>query len=816
MIEFSRLSAMSAKGTKFSQEWLKRSVEFEGKNIELKSIFSRHSEVEVTCLVCPATVHVQSKGFAALEQHMGTVKHKNQMKTKFNELQQKLDFDVASNQSTSSSLEATKWKMLAPKEQTTRAELLILLNGLSNNCSLNAFDNLGSVLKFAISDSEILKSLTLNRTKATYILNFALGPYFYKKVIKDINRQLYFTLLFDETVNSANKKELQIRIRYFSNSLQRAVTRHLQTFYLGTATAKIIVSKLIQAINDANLSINNLLMLGMDGPKTNDLVKTTINNELLVNRKVNLFDIGSCNLHVVHNSFSKGLKACGDKLTGLIIQTFNWFDGFPARREKFENVCKQKEIECKLLIKHVDIRWLTLLAAAERFLYLLPAIRSYFMNMKKAETKGIHYRNISGYLRGAGTNDVELNLLLIIESATLFNDFLVKFQCTGTLIHTMFDSLKSLLLLIATKICKQYEIDIDIQTVINAENLLDPSKIILSNAIKNRIDKLKRQEDDETIEGSFKKLYQQHYLSAAQYLIQKVNWENIKLLRILSPAYLSKEHIADTLILDKILEHMAEDGNMNHNKLRDEYKLVKVEIKSMKQADVVNSDRDVDSFWAQFFQSNGDKYPHFNHFMKSLLSASHGQMDVERGFSSSSLILTEDRAKMSELTLNARINTVEAIRSVGNDVTKIFIDTDLIAMAQNARKQYQIYLDEEKKKREEEERSKQKQREAIEQEQLERSKRRLENDELTEKINEAKKRFDDKKSSIDEITSAAENMLSTGLKTKNFETMTTAQAMFDNAKKQREELQAIQIEIDNLSRAKRQKSALISGYFSKK
>lgn len=66
MIEFSRLSAMSTKGTKFNQEWLNRSVEFEGKNIELKHIFSRHSEVEAKCLVCPATVHVQSKGFAAL------------------------------------------------------------------------------------------------------------------------------------------------------------------------------------------------------------------------------------------------------------------------------------------------------------------------------------------------------------------------------------------------------------------------------------------------------------------------------------------------------------------------------------------------------------------------------------------------------------------------------------------------------------------------------------------------------------------------------------------------------------------------------
>lgn len=255
------------------------------------------------------------------------------------------------------------------------------------------------------------------------------------------------------------------------------------------------------------------------------------------------------------------------------------------------------------------------------------------MNMKKAETKGIHYKNISGYLKGTGKNDVELNLLLIIESANHFNNFLEKFQGTKTLIHAMFGGLKQLVVLIATKICKQYEIDVDIYTVFRPDNLLDPSKISLSNAVQQRIEKLQRQEDDETIENTFRKLYQQHYLNAVRHLIEKVSWKEIEVLRILSPVYLSKEAIADTTFLDKVLKCMVENDHMNHNKLRDEYKLVKVEIKSKNQTEIANAEKDVDTFWAQFFQSNGDDYPNFCYFMKSLLSASHGQSDVERGIS---------------------------------------------------------------------------------------------------------------------------------------------------------------------------------------
>lgn len=634
MIAFSCLFAMSTKGIKFSPEWLERLIVFDGKSIPSKNFLARHSDFEAKCLVCQSIINVKNKGYSALTQHMNSDKHKENMKVKFNECQQKLKFNVNvdSEQPTSSGTQTTTTlQLLSPKEETTKAELLLLLNGLSNNCSLKSFDNLANVLKCAISDSQIIQSFTLNRTKATYLLNFALGPYFHKKMIEDINKQLHFTLLYDETVNNANQKELQICIRYFSNSYQRSVTRHLQTFYLGTATAKQIVAKVMEALNESGLPIKYLLMLGSDGPKTNDLVKTTIGNELLLNRNVQLLDIGSCNLHVVHNSFSKGLKAHGDKVADLITQTFNWFDGNPARREKFEAVCKQKEIQCKSLIKHVDARWLTLLPAAERFSYLLPALRSYFMNMKKVETKGVHYRNISGYLKGTGINDVELNLLLMIESANLFNNFLEKFQSTKTLIHVMFDGLKSLLLLIATKISKQFEINVDIHTVFRPDNLLDPSEIKFSNDMQKRIDKLTHQEGDKRMESVFRQLYQQHYLSAAQYLISKVNWEKIKLFQILSPVYLLKEHIADTLFLDEILKCMVEDSNMNHIKLRDEYKLVKVEIRSMDQAEVANDEKDVDVFWAKFFQSNGDKYPNFIYFMKSLLSISHGQSDVERG-----------------------------------------------------------------------------------------------------------------------------------------------------------------------------------------
>lgn len=144
----------------------------------------------------------------------------------------------------------------------------------------------------------------------------------------------------------------------------------------------------------------------MDGPKTNHSVKNKLNAEMQKVAKTSLLDYGSCNLHLAHNGFKKGLKVYGYSAADLITQTFNWFDGHPVRREKFKVICEKKQIEYKCLIKHVESRWITLLDAAERFQYLLPAIRSYFAEMNKKENKGIHYNNISRHLKATGANDV--------------------------------------------------------------------------------------------------------------------------------------------------------------------------------------------------------------------------------------------------------------------------------------------------------------------------------------------------------------------------------------------------------------------------
>lgn len=153
--------------------------------------------------------------------------------------------------------------MYAIKDDTTKAELIMLLRTIANNSSLRSCDYLKVSLKAAFSDAAAAKKFTHNHNKAEYVLNEALGPYFRKEMLKDVDVDKYFTILFDETTNSAGSKELQICLRYCSISTALIMTSHLETFF---------ISKRLRSHWTTLGCHCEVIMLGMDGPNVNKTV----------------------------------------------------------------------------------------------------------------------------------------------------------------------------------------------------------------------------------------------------------------------------------------------------------------------------------------------------------------------------------------------------------------------------------------------------------------------------------------------------------------------------------------------------------------
>ena len=149
----------------------------------------------------------------------------------------------------------------------------------------------------------------------------------------------------------------------------------------GHAFAKTVANEIWRTLQQSGLSSRFLLSLSSDGPNVNKSIKQSINNKLEEHFKRQLVDIGSCQIHVAHNSFRKGIEAYGEAIENLCIDLFYFFKLSAFRREDYLAIQQKLDLEEILFLRHVESRWLSLLPAVERLKSQLPALLEYFTKL---------------------------------------------------------------------------------------------------------------------------------------------------------------------------------------------------------------------------------------------------------------------------------------------------------------------------------------------------------------------------------------------------------------------------------------------------
>ena len=170
----------------------------------------------------------------------------------------------------------------------------------------------------------------------------------------------------------------------------------------------------------------------------------------------------------------------------------------------------------------------------------------------------------------------------------------------------------------------------------------------------------------------FKKKVQGHYISATKHLMAKTAVEStlVKNLSYLQPS--ERRLKASTSVVIQIAESLPfTDGSLSLDTLSDEWKLLQLE----RGSDEIHSSR-IDHYWRQFFP----KFPTVAKVVKVCLSMSHGSADVERGFSLSGRVLSEDKTAMCLRTLNAKLTVADALKRVDNRPELIPITRKLLTL----------------------------------------------------------------------------------------------------------------------------------------
>ncbi|KYN24381.1 hypothetical protein ALC57_04018 [Trachymyrmex cornetzi] len=199
------------------------------------------------------------------------------------------------------------------------------------------------------------------------------------------------------------------------------------------------------------------------------------------------------------------------------------------------------------------------------------------------------------------------------------------------------------------------------------------------------------------------------------------------------------------------------------------------------------------------------KYPVVSKVVKALLSLSHGNADVERGFSTSALILTDNRASMSEKTLNSYMIVKYALKMYNNLPQKKY-DEYLEEKRKKEKQEHETRVNEEIKKEEEKKR--------LEREELKSNKRNLktEKKELTEL-----RQFEDAKTKqADKLLEEASQRLIKGVEKENMEEIALAEAMLVGVTKLRNEAQEKRKQIRDKEKDVNKRKNNVLDYFTKK
>lgn len=95
-----------------------------------------------------------------------------------------------------------------------------------------------------------------------------------------------------------------------------------------------------------------------------------------------LIDVGTCNIHVMHNAFAKGLAQYGDIAEQLAVDLFSLFKYSAARREDYKDLQLDLELECQLFQQHTSVRWLSIGPSVRRILEQWQGITQFVQILK--------------------------------------------------------------------------------------------------------------------------------------------------------------------------------------------------------------------------------------------------------------------------------------------------------------------------------------------------------------------------------------------------------------------------------------------------
>ncbi|CAF1074423.1 unnamed protein product [Adineta steineri] len=686
------------------------------------------------CIVCNSgDLSCANGGWADLKKHFNRPKHIQCMKDVFGSISLTASNNqsllLSNNKDDNSTCVATgsidgsatrKPFVIVEKEQRalthddkiTRAECLWSMATAQLAISFNASQFLPEIFRSMFPDSQVATDYSLRSRKISYVISHGTGYYFTNELIKDVRKAYGFTLLFDETTIAGVRKQLDIFFRYWSETKNCICVRFYKSIILGHATADIVSRSIIDSLKADGIDITKILMLGRDNPNVNKAIEEILNKEVIAERKkkcssapaFGLVSIGSCPLHIIHGSFRKGIKSTSWSIDEALNDIWFWFSRSAARRQDFKLVAASiNEIYSRFVNRFVDTRWVEIGPVIARVVDQWDIIREYFLvylptTDKKLESN-TKYQSIKTVLNDNFTL-VKFNFILFLYR-TLFKKVLTWLQQEQPLIHLLYDECYTLLHNVLLSFVKE-----EVLKDKNGIQLLSISFDLQNNQKKNlnidigettRLHISSLTVNEKTV---FFQDVRQIYCTITKELIKTLPMNNdfLRHLRCLQSSSRNESSRTSIMYLARNLPHLLTNEEVDRVGVEWRvYEMADIPEEWIKRSSSSLNDIveyvPIDEYWHHVFSTytpNGTpQYVALTKLVKCLLSLSHGNSDVERGFSQNNNLVSDERSSLNEVTINGLRATCDGVKFFGGGkVHMVPITATLISNVKDAHSRY--------------------------------------------------------------------------------------------------------------------------------
>ena len=222
----------------------------------------------------------------------------------------------------SSKAQETVDHLLDNKENTLNAEILRCLRMIFSHESYNSCGDLSEIFQRIFFDSEIVAKFSLGKTKSRCTFFYGIAPEFKRVLLYDVKSSSFFTVSFDESLNTDLQMcQMNVVVRFWNDKTGLAETKYFDPQFLRRPTVQNLFGSLYESMSE--LKKTKSFQLAVDGPNVNWNVLDLLDDELVSDNFSKTLNITNCAQHTVHGSLKNGFQKSTWNMDKLLKSIFS-------------------------------------------------------------------------------------------------------------------------------------------------------------------------------------------------------------------------------------------------------------------------------------------------------------------------------------------------------------------------------------------------------------------------------------------------------------------------------------------------------------